>query len=231
MCGQCSLVQMGVSRESFLQVTSQLRYLPNVLAGDIFDAVTNPEQGYHLGEATFFATLAVAIDQFLAGARSENHNFELGFLMPLSAHDRRLDGSGVPTARYETTEMETLLESFRRMWMSDTVRTSLEHTLKTHGLALPAFACSGVAVVPFDDRDATLAWYRTSGWQHRRAQVDQGQRTFDRKQFRTIADLPESIDLSQDQTGAIIMAYEMAERMIELECPKPKISTLQATTA
>ena len=227
MCGQCSLVQMGVSREAFLAVTTNLNCLPSNLANDIFDAVTAPDQGDHLGEATFFATLAVAIDRFLSGARSHNHSFNLGFLMPITAHDTRLDANGVPSARYETGEMTVLLESFRRIWMSETVRTSLDQALRTHGLAMPTFACSGIAVVPFADRNTTLDWYRTSGWQRRRALVDQGDRTFGPEQFATINNLPKTIDLSATQLGAIAAAHRMAKSMVAMDAA----STTQVVAA
>ncbi len=221
-------MQKGVSREAFLAVTTNLDCLPSNLANDIFDAVTAPDQGNHLGEATFLATIAVAIDRFLSGARSHNHAFNLGFLMPITAHDTRLDTNGVPRYRYETPQMQTLLDSLRRMWMSDTVRTALEDTLTKHGLAMPAFACSGIAVVPLHDREATINWFRESGWQRRRALVDQGERTLTIGDgFDPQVDLPKTIDLSATQLGAIAAAHRMAKSMVAMDAA----STTQVVAA
>jgi hypothetical protein len=209
-------LQLGVPESKFSEVVaSHLPNLPSQLAADIYAAVTDPDQGDHLGEAAFLSILTVGIDRYLSGINSaQSHDFALGFLLPLSAHDMRLDQKGVPQARYETAEMKILLESFRRIWMSDTVRTALVEVLAEYDIAIPTFACSGVAVVPKNAYTSTLDWYRESGWQRRRALVDQGNRTYGPERgFCTFADLPDTIDLCEDQISALRKAMQMAGEM------------------
>lgn len=210
MCGSCKPIQKAVPWNSFLFHTSSL--ISDRQAGRIYDAVTALDKGAHLGEATFLSTLAVAIGYYQTG----NRNFldGKGFMLPLSAHDTRLDSTGVPIARYETTEMRILLESFRRVWMSDTVRTSLVATLAEDGLAIPTFACSGLAIVPVAEYQASLDWYRDSGWQMRRAQVDQGDRTYGPEDgYFSLGKLPETVDLTPGQVSAITTIHGIASNM------------------
>ncbi len=214
MCGSCSPLQLSASRDRFLSSVSTLSHLPPELAADIYDAVTDKAAGSHLGEASFLAVITVAVDHYLGGERSLNHGFDLGFLMPLSAHDTRLDTRGVPSARYETGEMKILLESLRRVWMSDTVRNAVTLALALHGLAIPTFACSGIAIVSAENYASTLDWFRQSGWQMRRAEVDQGDRTFGPNDgFPSIETLPETIDLSPAQVEAILQAWRITHTM------------------
>jgi hypothetical protein len=212
MCGGCSPIQKAVSKEAVV-ASAQSLGVPKHLALDLYAAVTEKDKGAHLGEATFFAVILTALGNYLKGEWSNNHGFGLGFLMPLSAHDSRRDASGVPQKRYETAKMRTLLDSFRRVWMSDTVREAVTAALKAHGIAIPTFACTGVAVVPFSQKEEALAWYR-AGWQLLRAEVDQGDRTMGPENgLMSFEDLPTTIDLSPAQLATLRTAFETATLM------------------